>query len=62
MICAIAISGLLAGCAGQRRAAVPGCQAPVYVPEGCYTQTFPDRIEVRCPDRTWTYRCIKETK
>lgn len=60
MLALLAIS--LTGCAPARRAHanVPGCNAPVAVPAGCYTQVFPDHLEVRCPGKTWKYRCTPE--
>ena len=58
----ILILGLtLCGCCAHRRqhvATVPGCDAYVLVPAGCYTQRLPDGIQVRCADgHTTDYRC-----
>jgi hypothetical protein len=55
----LTIAFLLSGCPhAQKIAHVPGCpSALVSVPEGCYLQSHPDSIEVRCRDRNTTYRC-----
>jgi len=51
---------MLFGCAPVRHGAapVPGCiDASVQVPSGCYANSIPDGVEVRCPTSTNTYRC-----
>jgi hypothetical protein len=58
---------LLGGCCAIRvkRAHIPGCDiATAEVPRGCYANTFPDRVEVRCHDGTTItyYPCKHEVR
>ena len=62
LICVLVaiIVSMLFGCAPVRHGAapVPGCiDASVQVPSGCYANSIPDGVEVRCPTSTNTYRC-----
>lgn len=56
----IALSLSISGCAVAKHGhatLIPGCRdAYVYVPDGCYEQHLPDRVEVRCPNSTTKYK------
>ena len=63
IVALVIIAAMLSGCMMRHvygKAPIPHCEhAFAPVPPGCYQQTFPDYVEIRCFDSTVKYYCHK---
>ena len=59
----LVVVALIIGChqvVKKHIAPVRGCDtAFVFVPTGCYTQVIPNGTELRCPNHTTIFKCLK---